>query len=469
MSDDPFAGPFDAYHLPAGTGGGPVETVEAGALLGRYPAPTPDLVKAAVAGLAEARRALADRPVASIVEALDAAAARLADPGDPLREEAERRLPAATGYSRAMARLVLDRMTADWRGGSLTNLLVAELGDAAALDRFVPRVAGGRARAYGAQLAFHIFAGNVPGVAVTSMVRSLLVKTPVFGKLAVGEPVLPVLFARALASVDEELGRAVAVTYWPGGMALAAEAETLAAADLVVVYGGEGVVRAVRERATEGTRLVVHGPRFSAGLITAGALDHDLEELARGVARAVATFDQHGCVSPHAVWVEDPDGSRIGPFAEALARALADAERELPRGTISPAEAAAIQRERGAAELRGHAGAPVRVLAADGTAWTVVVDPDPTFRPSCLNRFLRLHPVTELDAAVAALADAGAWLQSVAVAPGADGLDALAHRVARAGATRVTTFNRIPWPPPHWHHDGSGPLTELIRWVDLEE
>jgi hypothetical protein len=468
MTGDPYSAPFDAYHLPAGTGQGPMETVEAGVLIGRFPAPTADLVRGAVAGLAEAGEALAERPVASIVDALDAAATRLADPGGPLREEAHRLLSAATGYSPAMARLVLDRMAADWRASALNALLAAEFGDPAAVDRFVPRPGGGRVRAYGARLAFHVFAGNVPGVAVTSMIRSLLVKTPVLGKLAVGEPVLPVLFARALAGVDEELGRALAVTYWPGGGARDAVGAALDAAELVVVYGGEAVVRALRERAPVSTRLVVHGPRFSAGLVTAGALDGDTDDLARSVAWAVATFDQHGCVSPHAVWVEDPEGSRVGPFAEKVARALADVERELPRGLVSPAEAAAIQRERGAAELRGHAGAQVRVLAAEGTAWTVVVDPDPAFRPSCLNRFLRLHPVPDLDAAVTALEAAGAWLQSVAVAAPQDQLDALAHRLAAAGATRVTTFHRIPWPPPHWHHDGSGPLMELVRWVDLE-
>jgi acyl-CoA reductase-like NAD-dependent aldehyde dehydrogenase len=460
---------FDAFHLPRGVSpDAPLLSLKAGAVECRYPTPSEEFLAGTVEALRRAGAQLAERPVMEIVAVLDAAAARLADGSDPLREEAERLVPAATGYSAAMTRLVLDRMCADWRADRLRRLLRAELTDPAALDRFVPASDGRRTRAYGHRLAFHIFAGNVPGVAVTSLVRSLLVKTPVLAKLASGEPVLPVLFARAVASIDATMGDAMALTYWPGG---APTPETLAlrVADLVVVYGGEEVVGAVRGRAGPGQRLVVHGPRFSAGIVPAVALDQDYEELADQVARAVACFDQQGCVSPHAIWVEDPDGSRTDAFASAVAGALRMLEEELPRGDITPAEASLIHQERGAAELRGHAGQPVRVLAGAGTSWTVVVDGDAAFQPSCLNRFVRIHTVPSLGAAVDALRPHGSHLQSVAVA-GPEGVRTdLAHELAAAGATRVTTFSRLPWPPPEWHHDGAGPLGELLRWVDLED
>jgi acyl-CoA reductase-like NAD-dependent aldehyde dehydrogenase len=459
---------FHAFHLPGGaTYDGPLETLTAGRVTCRYPAPSVDLLSGTIGALHRARGRLAERPVMEIVEVVDAAASRLADPADPLRQEAERLVPAATGYSPAMARLVLDCMSADWRAEPLRRMLGAELGEPAVLDRFVPTGGHRQTRAYGPRLSFHIFAGNVPGVAVTSLVRSLLVKAPVLAKLASGEPVLPVLFARAVASIDATVGDALAVTYWRGGDP-GPEALALREADLVVVYGGEEVVGSMRRRARPGQRLVVHGPRFSAGIVTAPALDRDLPALADQVARAVAYFDQQGCVSPHVVWVEDPGGDRTDAFASAVADALRGVEVQLPRGDITPAEASQIHQERGAAELRGHAGRAVRVLAGKGTTWTVVVDRDPAFRPSCLNRFLHVLPVSTLQAAVDALAPHGSYLQSVAVAGPPDVRAELAYRLAVAGATRITTFERLPWPPPEWHHDGRGPLRELLRWVDLE-
>jgi hypothetical protein len=56
----------------------------------------------------------------------------------------------------------------------------------------------------------------------------------------------------------------------------------------------------------------------------------------------------------------------------------------------------------------------------------------------------------------------------VAIAADTATIAALAQRFAAAGATRITTFERMPWPPMDGHHDGRGPLSELVRWVDLE-
>lgn len=459
---------FDAWYTPRVEPTDVVAT-QVGALTCRYPVPSARYVARCVASLREAGTALRGRPVAEIVAAVDRAGGRLADPADPIRAEADRTIAAATGYSEAMTRLVLDRMAADWRAERLEAVLSAELGDPELLDGFRPVADGRLARAYGPTLAFQVFAGNVPGVAVTALVRTLLVKAPSLGKLASGQPVLPVLFARSLESVDPDLAGALALTYWPGGD-VDAEQRAVLDADTVVVYGGSEAVTAYRQHASEDRRLVVHGPRFSVGLIGSEALDTDRAETARAVARAVAAFDQHGCVSPQALWVEDTSGSAASAFAATLAVALDEVEDALPRGRVSAAEASAIQQERAAAELRGHAAETpaTRVFASEGTLWTVIFDPEPAFRPSCLNRFLRVHPVRDLDEAIDQLTPVGRWLQSVALAGAVDRRDRLAHRLAAAGASRITTFDRLPWPHPDWHHDGHEPLRELLRWVDLE-
>lgn len=455
---------FDAWWLPDAPSDLAFDTVQAGAVQCRYPVPTSALIEGTVRSLRIAGSALGQRPVATIVTAVDAAAGRLLDPEDPIRRDADRLLRAATGYSEAMTALVIERMAADWRAGPTRRLLRAELGDAAVLDGFVSVGDDRQVRAYGPRLAFHVFAGNVPGVAVTSLVRTLLVKTPSLGKLGSGEPILPVLFARALDSVDPALARALAVTYWPGGTS-GVERPLLEAADAVIIYGGAEAVSSIRSLAPDHSRLLTHGPRFSVGLVSREALTDD-PALPVHVARAVATFDQQGCVSPHAIWVEDPEGG-ADRFADAVADAFRRLETELPRGHITPPEAARIQQERGAAALRSHDGS-TRLLASEGTDWTVVLDRDITLRPSCLNRFVRIHPAHELEQAIDALTPTGHQLQSVAIAAPAERRAALAHRLATIGATRITSFDRIPWPPPDWHHDGRGPLTELLRWVDLE-
>ncbi|MBX6363094.1 MAG: acyl-CoA reductase [Gemmatimonadetes bacterium] len=468
--------PFDAFHLP-GLEESDVERWETRPLgrdlALRFPLLHPAGLARLLARMREARaRTLSALPVARIARAIDRAAARLADPADPLRVAADVALPAATGLSAPMARHVLDRALLDWREPALHALLADELGDPAVLDDFRPRPARPdttrHVRAFGPALAFHVFAGNVPGVAVTSIVRSLLVKAATLGKTAADEPALAPLFARALADVCPELADVLAVTYWPGGHE-AIEAVALREADAVVVYGGGAAEESLRRRTPPGTPFLAHGPRYSFGLIGREALTADrAPALADDVAHAVALFDQQGCVSPHMVYVEQ--GGEVSPreFAALIAGALERLEAALPRGSLRPGDAAAIHAARGAAEFRTIAGADVVLHASPGTEWTVAFDADPAFTASCLNRFLWVKPLADLGDVLGLAGPVRAFLQTVAIAAAEDRRRELGAALGRIGAARITTFRAMPWPPPAWHHDGRGPLLELLRWVDLE-
>lgn len=463
---------FEAWHLP---GLDPAEVVEwrervlVGGVRLRWPWLLPGAMRAQAARLRAAQNALEEMPLGSVIAAVDRVALRLLDRADPLRRQAESLLPSVTAFHPAMVALVLDRMAAEWRAPVLERLLEAELGGAAALESFLPAPGGRRARAFGPGLAFHVFAGNVPGVAVTSLVRVLLVRGASIGKTARGEPVLPVLFARAMAAESAALGAALAVTHWPGGEG-AAEEEALAAADVVVGYGGPVAMAALRRRTPASARLVEHGPRVSVGIVGTAALAEPERAAAtiRDVARAVAVLDQQGCVSPQALLVVEGGAMSAADFARALGAALQELEHRLPRGPLEPAEAAAVHRLRNEAEFRGIGGAPVEVFASPGTAWTVVLDATGELRASCLNRFITVHPAASVSAAVARLAPLGQALQTVAVAGPRDRQEAAAA-LGRLGATRVTSFRAAPWPPGHGHHDGRGPLRELVRWTDLED
>ncbi|HEX5724837.1 MAG TPA: acyl-CoA reductase, partial [Longimicrobiaceae bacterium] len=461
---------IDAFHLPALAD--PPTTPRAygagaDAFTLRIPQLRPEDLRRQIDALLAAReRHLAHRPVAEIVAVVDRAAARLLDPGDPLRATAEHALPAVTGYSPAMTRLVLDRMAADWRAGPLTTLLRAEFGDPEVLDGFRPGPDARTLRAaFGPRLAVHVFSGNVPGVAVTSLVRSLLVKAATLGKTAAGEPLLAPLFARAVAEEDAGLGACLAVTYWPGG-AEALERAALEAADAVVAYGGAEAVASVRARTPPRARFLAYGPRLSFAAVGRDRLTRaEAPALARDAALDAAIFDQQGCVSPHLFYVEE--GGEVGPreWAALLAAAMEQVERELPRGPLAPGESAAIHQLRGEAEFASGA---VLHASPGGTAWTVVYDPDPAFAASCLNRVVRVKPVAALAEVPALLEAYASVLQTVGVAASPAAARALAAALGRLGASRVAPLGRMAWPPPHWHHDGRPPLLDLVRWCDLE-
>jgi acyl-CoA reductase LuxC len=362
-----------------------------------------------------------------------------------------------------MVARVLDRMAADWRAQPLRELLRAELGDPRVLDGFRPAPRGhGKTRAMGPRLAAHVFSGNVPGVAVTSIVRSLLVKAATLGKTAVGEPLLPALFARAVAEEDAELGACIAVTYWHGGDE-EMEKAALEHADAVIVYGGRDAVASVRARTPPAARFLAYGPRLSFGAVGRDALT---EETARAAALDASTFDQQGCVSPHVFYAEEGGGVTPREWAALLAKEMEAVERELPRGRLSPSESSAIRQLRGQAEFAPDAELHA---SAEGTAWTVVYDPDPAFEASCLNRVVRVKPVAELARIPDLVRPYAHVLQTAGVSASPDHAAPLAEALAGLGASRIAPIGQMAWPPPWWHHDGRPPLRSLVRWCDWED
>jgi hypothetical protein len=464
---------FNAWHLP----GLPAEEFDLqercvgdgeDALLLRQPAVSPALVGVALQSLRDAAPGLRQRPVAAIVDALDAVGARFSRSGAD-RKVAERALTAATGYSRPMIGLALDWVSRLLSGPSLTGLLVRELGDPLLLDGLRQRSgATGLSRAYGPGLTALIFSGNVPGVPALSLASALLVKSPCLAKAARDEPVFPALFAQALAKVDAELGRAVVALNWRGGD-VAIETALLQGADALVVYGGDSTLDSLRRRTPASTTFIGYGHKLSFAVVgrEAQAVDR-IGATARLAARDVSMFDQQGCLSPHLVYVEG-DGEAAQVFAQALAIEMSRFEAEVPRGRIDVGEAAAIQRLRGIYELRSTVEPGVAVQASAGsTAWTVLTDPDPRFEASCLNRTVRVKPLTDLDALPAQVQDIRQWLQSVGVALPAERLAPLAEALGARGITRICPLGSMAEPSADWHHDGRANLLDLVRWLDCE-
>jgi len=410
---------------------------------------------------------LVEVPVARVVGAVDKVARRLLDSGDPLRRAALGELGPQAGLSDAMAEIILDRMAFDWTKERLLRLLESEFPDPLVLDGFRRGAMGGSLRALGFPLTFHLGAGTVPGVSVTSLVRALLVKSSVLLKPGRGDVVLPVVFARGLEEEDPVLSESVAVLYWPGAGGAPGEV-ALRGADLVVAYGGDDTVRWVRQRLPAATPLRAYRHRLGVGLLGRAALGGEAGSSAAAAARAVAVFDQRGCVSPHVLFVEEGGETDPVRWAALLARAFRDLEVSLPSGPLPPEQGAALQQLRGWAEMEEGAGRGVVHHGGGEAPWTVVFQPHGELEPTCLARTVRVIPVGDLHEAVAAMEGWRPYLQTVGVAGLGEREEELAESLARLGVSRMAPLDAVPWPPPWWHHDGDGPLRALVRWTDVE-
>ena len=452
--------PTDAWILPpAIPAPSTFQGGRAGALMIRYPKSDHDLAGVIISSLRDAQRALATFTTKELVAILGAVGERFArGPDDRCLGE----VAANSGLSPAMAEAALAGMARSWTTSALDRLVRAEFRDPGVLDGFVAQQ--GRAiRAASPGVSVHFGAGSVPGVTVTSMIRALLVRSPVLVKPGAADVALTVRFARALHRADQRLAAAVAVLYWPGGAAASAdwEREVLTRADQIVVYGGTGTIESIRARAPATTRLVEHPHSVGVAIVDPGAAPASPEN----AARAVAMFDQRGCVSTHLILLLG-GGREARHWCGQLADRLAALETSLPPAPASPGEMSAIHQFRGRLAVRSAASEDIDIWSPEGPGWTVALAGGDVFEPVG-SRTAWVVPVRDRAACLDVLAPLSPVLQTVGLAGPRTDDSELVEELVALGATRIVPLDQVPFPDPEWLHDGRRPLGELVRWAEL--
>jgi hypothetical protein len=289
-------------------------------------------------------------------------------------------------------------------------------------------------------------------------------------KCGAGSSIVPLLFAHSLREVNPHLASCIEIASWPHDRSDLQHA-LLESADCVTATGSDDAVAAIREQVPVSRRFVGYGHKVSFAYLTAEALSPEqLDSLVKDVATDVCAWNQLGCLSPQVVYVEGGGQVTAEIFAGRLAAALADAEDLRPRGRIPKADAASIRSRRSFYEVRAANLADTRLWhSKDSTAWTVICDADPRFQPSCLNRFVHVKGVGNLEAVLQGADMVRRHVSSVALAGPATRTSELAAQLADWGVPRVCPVGRMQTPPPAWRHDGRPVLNDLVHWTDWEE
>lgn len=408
--------------------------------------------------------------VSQIIDVIDRAIARLLDPADPYRQQADLLLPVITGYDAEMVRLGLTSFLKTFRAPQLHRFVAEDFANPKVLDEFQPAPKGGATRAFGPDLLVHSWAGNVPALALWSMVCGLLVKAGNIGKLASAEPLFAGLFARLLAEVHPPLADCLAVVWWKGGDEASAAA-LFAEADTVLAYGGNESLEQIRRQLPVTTRFLPHGHKLGFGLIGRSALDAQrAPAIARLAAHDAARYDQQGCYSPHVFYVER--GGKVAPreFAQYLAGELANLDKRFPRRALPLEDAAAMAGWRQSCELRSLSAKDFELMGDAGAAWGVAyADSLQPLAPTAANRSVQVVAVDSLDEVVPLVGQHRALLQTAGLATSPEELFRLGEMLGRAGVTRVAAIGSATAPEAGWHHDGRFNLLDLVRMVEIEQ
>ncbi|MCC6215416.1 MAG: proline dehydrogenase [Polyangiaceae bacterium] len=331
-----------------------------------------------------------------------AAAARIADPADPLGRRARAELPRTTGLSPEGVELAL-------REHLEVGPTDRELG---ALARRTPVVA-----------RTHLVLASTVFVAPARAVALAVLEAPrVALRPSRREPAFPALLVAAapdLCALVDEIDAA------PG--------------DHVHVFGADEAQRALRLAQPPGVRFHAHGPGLGVAVVEAEHFpargrDHALGRVARALAADVVPFDQRGCLSPRmALFVGCAADAEH--FARALARALAELEQRVPRGELAPAEAAEAARFRDTMTYAAQLWPAGRGAVSLATAR----DPLPIVPP--VGRYLH---VTVCGAGLEPLAPLRPLVTSVGVAAGLELRARLARELPSARVVPLGTMQRPP-------------------------
>jgi hypothetical protein len=427
----------------------------------RTPLPTelPRLAASLRKGAIDLRRLPVDR----IIAALGAVHAAWSAPSSDLRSTASTALHRVTGYPVEVIDL------------SLRNLFQS-LSEAALRD-WLPRAGlqpewldgrSGDLLAFGPGLTAVVSSGNIPGAALPSVLQALLFKSPCLVKTSSAEPVFLPLYARSLAEKAPELARALAVTGWRGGDT-DREAALLARVDALIAYGADATLSQLRRHLPPHARLIGYGHRISFSAIAREWLTAErAAESARLAATDLALFDQQGCLSPQALYVERGAETTPAAFAELLTGALAELQDRWPRRKLEPAEAAAIHQYRAVFEMRSLSDERVRLWRSAGTEWTVALQPSASLEPCVLNRTAVLHEVDDLAEVPSLVGGQGPTLISAALGAPEARLASLAPSLGAVGVTRIALLGQAQLPSDPLFHDGANALQALARFARIE-
>ena len=377
------------------------------------------------------------------------AAAALSDASSPHGARARRLLPPSTALSPEMVDWAL---VTSLREVSRERLLTLLRSAGSPLVNAKPAMPS---------LASVVLAGNVFTASIRPIFVLLALGVPIVCKASSHDDVFPRLLAEALNQIDAGVGGALGVCAFPGGT-IPLEEALFEHADVVVVYGSDETVGALRARVKPTTRLVEHGHGVSVAFVGGAALSGTAAAAAasKRLALDVAAYDQRGCLSPHVAFVQR--GGAIGPdeFAESVHRELSALGETLPRGPLPVDIAAAQMQWRGTMAVlgrlhEGRAHAVARLEAGPlraGPGW----------------RNLLLLDSDGPEDVARQVAPLGVHLKSIGVAGDDGDFQRLADALAPPFSPRLCSLGSMQMPGIESLADGASPLDGLVRWMEID-
>jgi hypothetical protein len=231
--------------------------------------------------------------------------------------------------------------------------------------------------------------------------------------------------------------------------------------DGAIIWGGEEAVTQVRRlQFPHWARILVFGPRVSAGAMDAATWGDRVERASwcRRIARDVWQFDQQACSSPQTLFLERGEGCDPSEFVEDLREAFDEENRHHPRQQIEPGMTSAISLVRASWLLESEKN---RALFPASPDWTILLGENADMPKPTQGRTLTVLVVDDLLKAISKF-DGTLQTLGLGVAD-PEREEAIAKLAGRSGVDRIVKLGRMHVFSSPW--DGTELIRPMVRLV----
>jgi hypothetical protein len=324
-------------------------------------------------------------------------------------------------------------------------------------------------RAFGAR-AVHVIAGNSPGIAFLTILRTALTRSDTIIKLPSNDPVTAVAIMRTMIDVDRNhpVTRHLSAAYWKGGD------ERVEAAlyqprniEKIVAWGGFASISHITRYLQPGIDLITLDPKHSGSIIGAEALENEasIEDVARRAARDIGAMNQELCANARVLYVVcDERNPRQMALLNRLGERILAALQELPPSisTVAKDVNPELQEQLAGIALQDDFFKTYRT--ADERAGAVVVsqiDDVVEFSNILSKRTANLVPVGSVQDALKRITAAS---QTVGVYPDALKLQ-IRDALAIQGAQHIVSLGKVTQVGSIGPQDGLQVERRMLRWI----
>jgi hypothetical protein len=422
-------------------------------------------------------RDLAATPVDEVLDFLAELGERLALPRNPLMQAAFELALEAGELTEPVLRAIFEHLP-NWFDRDLLERVVEHHIGKAYLDGWVAQDVPGaaaRVRAVGTRNV-HVIAGNVPNMAVITVISSALTKGDSLIKAPSNDPLTAMALVRTMIEMDPDhpVTRHFAVAYWKGGdTEVEREIYRPSRIEKLTAWGGTAAMQHIQQYLVPGIELIPMNPKLSIAIVGREALQDDgaIREAAVGVALMAGRLNQTGCTNARVVYVEcDPDDPDDLERLERLGAAIHGAFGDLPAYESTAPKVRAPDLEDNLETIAFDEDF-YRVIGDASSAGVIVSRTEDTveFAAALRNRVVNLVPVADIAKVRRWLSEA---TQTVGIHP-ASLRERLREDVALSGVQHIrglrTSLEDYVYSDGSstllLPHDGMEPMRRMVRWT----